>query len=349
MNGKQFITKIFVRSAGLALCLGMVSQAQAGPGAGQCTADAGTKPYTFSFISTMTDPSQNMTGKVIENAAGSSWYLSSSYNVTCGCSTMTAAYVTAISALSQLDHNDGTMNYYILNEYLAVGSMVWIHGGRQTYVAVPFSDVSNLNRGGSTCYSQPYLSGARGKINLYFRRPFVGRSVIPNTKLLDVYLSSTSGVASTTPVSTVSMNGTVIVPQNCDINPQPVTVEFGDILASNFTTRGAMPKNFTRVTKQLTLACTNISDGVRISLSFQGTPDNNDPTALKTNNDDIAVKIEDASGRGISPNSGRLPVDLNYDTQRGTTQIGLYPVNTTGRNPETGIFNAQATIRAEIQ
>lgn len=335
------------RRAGLILSLGLVWQAQAAPG--QCVADSGTKSYAFSFVSTMTEPSQNTTGKVIPDAAGNNWNMQSVYSVTCECTSMTAAYATALSALPTLDHNDGTMNYFVLNDYLAVGSMVWIHGELQKYVATPFRNISNLNYPLSSCFSQPFLSGARGKISLYFRRPFVGKNVIPSTKILDVYLSSTSGVTSTRPVSTVTMSGTVIVPQKCDINPQPVTVDFGDILSGSFTRKGAMPDNFAKVTRQLTLACTNISDGVKISLSFQGTPDLNDPTALKTDNDDIAVRIEDAAGNGITPVSGNLPVNFDYTTQSGSTQMGLYPINTTGHTPQTGTFNARATIRAEIQ
>jgi type 1 fimbria pilin len=319
------------------------------PPAGQCEADSGIKSYSFTFNSTFTDPAQNIAGKIIENAAGNNWNSASNYIATCGCSSMTAAYITATSSLPRLDHNDGTLDYFVLNDYLAVGSKVWIAGKRGVFMPVPFTNESNKATQSSTCISQPYLSGARGQINLYFRRPFVGQSIIPGTKLLDVYVSSTNGVNSTKPVSTVSMSGTVTVPQNCEINPQPVTISFGDILSGSFATKGEKPKGFTPVNKVLTLACRNISEGVKISLSFQGTPDPNEPTALKSSNGDIAVKIEDSAGAAITPQSGRLPINLDYVSQSGITSINLYPINTTGNTPSVGSFNATATIRAEIE
>lgn len=325
----------------------VVPQALAVP-AGQCSADAGTKDYTFNFNSAITVPEQNIAGKVVENAAGDSWNSKTTYKATCGCTTMTAAYVTAASRLTNIDHNDGAITYYELNEYLAVGSLVWIGGSRQAFVAAPFTNESNRSTDSGPCISQSYSSGAKGQINLYFRRPFVGQTIIPNTKLLDVYLSSTSGVMSPTPASSVYMSGTVTVPQSCEINPQPVTVDFGDILVNDFKTKGMMPNNFTPINKHLTVACRNISQGVIISLSFQATPDINEPTALKTNNNDIGVIIEDQDGNKIIPKSGKLPVTMDYAAQSGTTEMNVYPINTTGNTLSIGGFEATATIRAEI-
>ena len=321
----------------------------AAPAPGQCEAIGGPKGYSFTFSPTFTDPAQNVAGKVIENAAGSNWNSPSSYLASCGCTSMTAAYITATSALTTLNHTDGPLKYYVLNEYLAVSSQVYIGGEYKDYVPAPFNNQTNRATQSGGCFRQPYLSGSRGKINLYFRRPFVGQSIIPYTKLLDVYLSSTNGVTSPTPVSSVSMSGMVTVPQNCEINPQPVTVNFGDILSGSFSTKGAKPAGFTPIRRELTLACRNISDGVKISLSFQGTPDPNEPTALISSNTDIAVKIVDTQGTAITPQSGRLPVAMDYVNQSGRSEISLYPINTTGNSPEVGSFNATATIRAEIE
>jgi type 1 fimbria pilin len=341
---QQIGAAVLLAVAGLAVAPEALAEAP-----GQCSSDTGPQDYPFNFSSIMTDPSQNIAGKIIPNAAGNAWNSSSTFHATCGCTNMTAAYATAVSELPVMDHSDGTDTYFVLNDYLAVGSQVWVAGSRKAYVPAPFDNVSNLATTSGSCTSQPYSSGAKGQVNLYFRRPFVGQSVIPPTKILSVYLASTSGVKSASPVSTVTMSGTVIVPQNCDINPQPVTVDFGDILSGSFKTKGAKPDNFTPVNKQLTLACRNISEGVKISLSFQGTPDVNEPTALKTNNSDIAVKIEDRNGNAITPQSGRLPVAMDYAAQTGSTEINLYPVNTTGNNPAVGTFNATATIKAEIE
>lgn len=315
---------------------------------GQCSSDTGIKDYPFNFNAVLTIPEQNVANKVIEDAAGNSWNSKTNYKATCGCTNMTAAYATAVSGLTDIDHTDGTITYYAISEYLAVGSLVWIGGSRQELVPTPFANESNRSTASGPCSSQPYTSGARGQINLYFRRTFVGQSIIPNTKLLDIYLSSTSGVTSSTPVSSVYMSGTVTVPQSCEINPQPVNVDFGDIIANNFKTKGVKPDGFTPINKQLTVACRNIAEGVVISLSFQATPDTNEPMAFKTSNDDIGVIIEDRDGKIIAPKSGKLPVTMDYVAQSGTTEMNVYPINTTGNALAVGEFNATATIRAEI-
>ncbi|SVK52679.1 putative fimbrial protein StiH [Acinetobacter baumannii] len=146
------------------------------------------------------------------------------------------------------------------------------------------------------------------------------------------------------------MSGTVTVPQSCEISPQTVTVDFGDILTTNFQTKGAMPPRFTPEERTLTLACRNISDGVKVSLSFRGEADGSMPEALKTSNSNIGVMIKDMQGNVIRPQSGRLPIDnFQYPNQSGSSRISVYPINTTGQAPSVGQFNATATIQAEIQ
>lgn len=330
-------------------------QVLAAPAPGTCVTEGGTQEYNFNFDASFDAPEQNTTGKIIENASGNKWNITKPYIATCGCNTMTAAYFTANPSLSKgLDFTDGSgLQYYILNDFLSVASKVYIAGGRGEYIPVPFANVSNKNDSYSVSCSgtrNEYYSGARGSINLRFRRPFVGVQVIPTTRLVEVYMSSTAGVSSPTPVSFVTMSGTVTVPQNCEISPQPVIVNFGDIMSTDFKEKGKMPRGFTPHHKELTLACRNISDGVKISLSFQGEADPNEPDALKSSNKDIAVKIEDSSSNAIiSPNNGRLPVIMNYAEQNGKTGMTLYPVNTTNKAPEVGVFNSTATIRAEIE
>ncbi len=342
---------------GSVIAVGLCVAQQAQAATGICRALNGTQQYTFPFDQTFTDPAVNVTGKIIENAAGSNWSGGPTYPVTCDCPnppTMGASYITASSPLPPGSTPINGMQSYILNDYLAVAAEVWVAGANPAYVAIPFSNRSNglSNNTGQQCSSWNYGSGSQGKITLYFRRPFVGTQVIPLTKLVDVSISSISGVTSPTPAATVSMSGTVTVPQSCDINPQAITINFGDIMSNAFKTAGAKPDNFTKVNQRLTLACRNISDGVKIDLSFQGASDGNDSSALKTSNSDIAVKIEDAMGNVISPNNGRLPVNMNYTGQvdsSGTTEMNLYPINTTGNTPSVGVFNATATIRVEIQ
>ncbi|MCR0997288.1 fimbrial protein [Serratia rubidaea] len=331
-----------------------VPQTLAAPAPGTCVSEGGTQKYPFTFETSFDSPDKNTTGMIIENASQDKWNISQPYFATCGCSTMNAAYFSAVPLLKGLDYIDPTgWEYHILNDFLSVASKVHIAGGLGKDVQVPFTNISNRNGSYEVACSgkkNEYYSGAKGTINLRFRRPFVGVQVIPPTRLVEVYMSSTSGVTSPTPVSYVMMSGSVTVPQNCEISPQPVTVNFGDIASTEFKEKGKMPKNFTPHHKELTLACRNISDGVKISLSFQGEADPNDATALKSTNKDIAVKVEDSlSSDVISPNNGRLPVMMNYTDQTGKTGINVYPINTSNEMPEVGVFNSTATIRVEIE
>lgn len=197
----------------LALAGGMLSTTAK---AAACYATAGQKTYNFNMSYLLADPTQNSAGRVINNAY--QWNLSGNYNVTCSCSgTYTGAYITAKVPDTGQVYSDGNLNYYAINEYLAVASEVFIGGNYQGLKATPFTSVSNRNIA-TNCDKYPYATGARGTISLYFRRPFVGVQTIPLTKVVDVYIASDATTQASTPVSTVWMSGTVTVPQSCTIN-----------------------------------------------------------------------------------------------------------------------------------
>ncbi len=329
----------------LALAGGMLSTTAK---AAACYATAGQKTYNFNMSYLLADPTQNSAGRVINSAY--QWNLSGNYNVTCSCSgTYTGAYITAKVPDTGQVYSDGNLNYYAINEYLAVASEVFIGGNYQGLKATPFTSVSNRNIA-TNCDKYPYATGARGTISLYFRRPFVGVQTIPLTKVVDVYIASDATTQASTPVSTVWMSGTVTVPQSCTINGGGViSVPLGSIMSGDIVTKGEMAKNFTPKNVNFNVACTNISEGVKVSLSFQGTPDANDPTAFSTTNNDVGVRIQNPSGSTIVPQGGELPLTMDYGSQVGKSAISLFPINTTGNAPDTGDFTATATIRAEIQ
>jgi len=330
----------------LTLAAGMLStQAQAS----DCGPVNGTRMYDFPLNYLLQDPSQNTTGRIINEAY--SWNLGSNYNVTCSCPAGTSyspGYVTTRVPDTGLAYSDGTLNFYNISDTLAVASAVWIQGNVRRNVATPFASVSNDTA--SPCSRGVFATGSRGAVSLYFKRPFVGVQTIPRTKVVDVYIATDPSTQSTTPVSTVWMSGTVTVPQSCEINGGGViTVPFGNVLSGDISTKGEMAKNFTPKKVDLNVACTNISEGVKVSLSFQGTPDANDPTALSTTNADVGVRIQDPNGATVAPLNGRLPIAMDYTAQAGTSSINLFPFNTSGKEPDLGDFSATATIRAEIE
>lgn len=316
--------------------------------AAECRSDAGPKQYNFLLDYTLKDPTENMSGRTIDGAY--EWSLGSSYGVVCSCTgEYGPAWITAKVPDTGLVYTEGKLKFYAINDYLAVASEVWIAGETKAMVATPFGPESNKNPA-VKCGSFRYATGSRGVISLYFRRPFVGEQDIPTTRVVDVYIASDNTTQSSEPVSTVWMSGKVTVPQSCVINGGGViTVPFGNIMAGDITTKGEIAKNFTPRNVNFNVACSNISDGVKVNLNFSGTPDANDPTAFSTTNSDVGVRIRDPEGETVNPNGGVLPLTMDYSTQVGTSAISLFPLNTTGKMPETGDFTATATIRAEIQ
>ncbi|HDX8893779.1 TPA: fimbrial protein [Klebsiella oxytoca] len=318
------------------------------------TTTSGKVPFrnTFSFIETFTNPAQNQAGMTFPRLYR--WNTGGRYNAKCDCGsdvTGPTYFKATIPGLAATQTRGG-VNYYQLNKYLEIASELYIAGRVNDYFPTPINNKSNNNNQGYACNpgGTDFDSGSVGYISLYFTRPFVGQVTIPPTVILNVYGTRISGSYSANPLTQILMSGSVTVPQSCEINTgQPINIDFGDIAANNFKTSGQMPTGFTPHVVNMTVACTNISSGVKIALSFQGTADTNDSTALATTNSDIAVRIENITGVKIPVISGMLPVSLNYATQKGDTTMKIYPINTTGNVPDGGGFTATATIQAEIE
>ena len=317
--------------------------------AGTCEAHGGPKAFNFIMDYRLDNPTENTAGRTIQNAY--QWNLNQDYGVVCACTGQyTEAFIMAKVPDTGEVYSDGSLHYFRINDYLAAATSVFVGGNLGKNLPTPFPSTSNLQSVSQNCSFAVYSTGSKGNVSLYFIRPFVGVQTIPLTKLVDVYVATDPTSQSSTPVSVVWMSGTVTVPQSCVINGGGViNVPFGDILSGNIATKGEKAKNFTPKTVNFDVACTNISEGVKVSLTFQGTPDATDPTALATTNKDVGVRIQDPAGAPVAPQSGELPLTMDYSSQVGTSAISLFPFNTTGKAPETGDFTATATIRAEIQ
>lgn len=321
---------------------------------GWCTTVGGVKQYNYNYTQVFADPSQNFAGKLVNNAY--SWSSGGNYIVGCDCTGTNAPgpqyYKMTPGDLTQLEHTSGNVSFYSLNNYLSISSQVWVAAGVGAYVQVPQSNISNLGGGAKVCggNSTSFSTGGQGSISLYFVRPFVGQINIPTTKIVDVYSSTVSGTFGGSPIASVIISGSVTVPQSCNINAgQVINVELGNVLSENIKTKGAISNGYTPKVVNMTLVCNNISQGVNISLSINGETSTGNANALKTTNNDIGVKILDSTGTVVSPNSGRLPVTMNYSAQTGTSVMSLAPMNVTGNVPSAGQFNAIATINAEMQ
>lgn len=336
------------KTVALVFCVfGGVNMAQAATG--WCTPDNGTQGFNFIFTPTVTTTAENQAG--ITKPRMYNWSLGTTYPATCDCAANIVGhtfYKAEVPNLA-LDRDLGGLSYYALNKYISVASELYIAGTVNDYIATPIDGFDN-NADNACAVSINYGSGSKGYVSLYFIRPFVGQVVIPPTKILNVFGSKIKGSYSPIPLASITMSATVTVPQSCNINAgQVINVDLGQIKAGDIKTKGAMANGFTPKFVDLTLACSNVSDGVKVSLSINGEASSGDQTALATSNSDIGLRILDAMGGIVSPNSGKLPVNMNYSAQTGTSTLSVAPMNVTGKWPRGGLFNATATIRAEIE
>ncbi|CAI1038946.1 fimbrial protein [Serratia proteamaculans] len=330
-----------------AIILMLACQGGAWAYTGWCNPAYGTQVFTVPFTYNLNDPSQNVAGRVISPA--NTWDLGVYYTGSCDCVGSGVNHYKAESPLTDVAYRDGTRTYYSVNDYLAVATDVFIGGNVLAYRAAPFTDVGN-NKDSPCGVQKNFETGSKGNIHLYFKKPFVGESVIPSTTVIRVYGTKTPGSYSGTPLSIVNISGTVTVPQSCKINDgQVINIEFGNILSNDFKTKGAGPTGYAAKVEQLAYVCTNMAQGVKLNFTFKGQASPDDSNALATSNPDVGVRLEDMSGTVLTPNSGKLPAVLDHATQKGSTSFKSYPVNTTGKEPAAGEFKSTATIITNIE
>lgn len=320
---------------------------------GWCTAVDGTQTYSFNFGSKIiTDPTQNTAGQSYPDVY--SWDSSQVYHMSCDCTdnTGTTYEATYFKTLTELPigHNDGTNQYYQVDDYLEVSTSVFVGGAVGAYVPTPWVNVSNKTT--SVCASNPdgrgYATGAKGKLSLYIKKPFVGVVNIANVKIIDIYASLFSGSFGGQPISSVYMTGSVTVPQSCTINAgQIVTVDFGSFMSGEFKNKGQMPAGYTPKTITVPIKCNGMDANASLTLRFQAEASADEPAAIKTSNDDVGVQITDDSGKVIEPNSGLLPFQLD-DNLQATVTFHAAPISTTGNAPAEGTFSATAYIRVDF-
>lgn len=315
---------------------------------GWCTVAGGsTEQFKYDFgTMNISDTSKNQPGTVFPDAY--SWDLGSAYYSICSCEgTFPRMYFHTETGLA-LGHNDGSEQYYSVNDYLEVATSVYIAGNRAAYVNTPWENESNEQNQTHDCTSSYTTStGSKGKLSLYIKKAFVG-TVSINTKIVDIYGSSVSGSFGGSPLASVYLTGQVIVPQTCSVNAgQIVTVDFGSFMSGEFKNKGQMPAGYTPKTITVPIKCNGMDANASLTLRFQAEASADEPAAIKTSNDDVGVQITDDSGKVIEPNSGLLPFQLD-DNLQATVTFHAAPISTTGNAPAEGTFSATAYIRVDF-
>ncbi|ABU77591.1 fimbrial protein [Cronobacter sakazakii] len=318
---------------------------------GFCNTTNGPKIYTVDASMSVSDPDNNQTGKTFTERFGSS----ENYSAHCDCDD------------SDLNKDPHPGAYY-KGEYLApatqYGSAYYIHVNDNIELAaainianvgdvqVPFTDIWNKKNNG--CSLNSFTTGQSGVLAFRISKPFFGQMTIPQMAVAAIYGTVRPGQYSSEPMAKVFVEGTITVPQSCEINAgEVISVDFGTIFAKNFATRGHKPEGF--VDKKTTIAyiCKNISDGVTLTMTFSGAPANGIPEALATTNPDVGVLIKDDSEQVIPVNTGEVPMPLDPSTdmtnRTGKVDILTAPVNLSGNTPQMGEFSGSASITIDIR
>ncbi|EOI3443352.1 fimbrial protein [Cronobacter turicensis] len=316
---------------------------------GYCIADGGPKVFNVDATTVMTNPDNNQAGKTFNSTFGSS----ETYSAHCNCSTSDASQKPGIYYKSNylMPSTQESGNTYVhLNDYLDVAAFIFIaHVGD---VVVPFTDIWNTTSNG--CELHDFSTGRQGSLTFRITKSFIGKIVIPRTPLVALYGTVRPGHYSTEPLAQVFVQGTITVPQSCEINAgEVISVDFGTIFASNFTTRGHKPDGFVDKKTAIAYVCKNISDGVVLTMTFSGAPANGMPEALATSNADVGVLLKNASEQVIPINTSEvpMPLDTSADISRRTGAVNILtaPVNLSGKTPQNGEFSGSASITVNIR
>lgn len=173
-----------------------------GNGSGWCQPTSGTHDFPFSFNQTITDTDGNQTGTIVEEH----WSAGGEYSAKCDCDnsdyrgynyfTATTGDLTQKGTHSETRYY-GHMDYYVLvTGKLEIGTEAYIAGKLGEYIPVPFSSISNNDASAGGCGDAEMKSmtaGNKGTVRIYITHPLVGEISIPQTTIMNLYLSKTPG------------------------------------------------------------------------------------------------------------------------------------------------------------
>ncbi|MBW2853100.1 fimbrial protein, partial [Escherichia coli] len=247
-------------------------------------------------------------------------------------------------------------NWYKINDYLAAKVLLQVKGSSPT--AVPFENVGTggdtrwhiCDPGGQRLGGQG-ASGNSGSFSLKILQPFVGSVVIPPmalARLFECYNIPAGDSCTTTgtPVLVYYLSGTINSLGSCSVNAgETIEVDLGDVFAANFRVVGHKPLGARTAELAIPVRCNTGNAGlVNVNLSLTATTDPSYPQAIKTSRPGVGVVVTDSQNNIISPAGGTLPLSIPDDAD-SIARMNVYPVSTTGVPPETGRFEATATVR----
>ncbi|MFC5698862.1 fimbrial protein [Pseudomonas sp. GCM10022186] len=199
-------------------------------------------------------------------------------------------------------------------------------------------------------------TGKTGRLHLMIDKPFIGESVIPKTKLLELRgtVENTSSTGAT-PLADVWMSGSVVVPQSCELAPgQVTTIDFGNLNPWEVAGPGETPQR--TVSRTFQIQCKNISEMVAVNLSLEGAPHAKQTNALAVNDrSDLAIILKN-NGRIVPPlrefatpkPENLIPLTFNQAEQKGEFDLETYPIKAE-KYVDPGEFKSQVTLKFEFE
>lgn len=327
--------------------------AQAAAYTGKCHVTQGNPTIGVDFGVKTLEEEENTAGVVKDNFY--QWNESNDYYVSCDCDKNEIRNgVWAFAADSPLPALGDS--WYKINDYLAAKVLLGVKGNSPS--AVPFENISTSNDtrpsvcspGGQRLGGRG-ASGNSGSFSLKILQPFVGTVTIPRIVLANLYEcynipKSSSCTATGEPVLVYYLSGTINSLQSCSVNAgETIEVDLGDVFAANFRIAGHKPLGARTAELSIPVRCNTGNAGlVNMNLSLTATSDPSYPQAIKTSRPGVGVVVTDSQNNIVSPAGGTLPFAIPDDTD-SYVRMNVYPVSTTGEPPETGSFEATATVR----
>ncbi|EQV87957.1 hypothetical protein G893_04179 [Escherichia coli KOEGE 71 (186a)] len=327
---------------------------------GICTPDNGVFHSTLNFSGYLITANQNRVGTIFNTTVSNG----GSYPGRCHCNTgpldrFPFVYYTArINDALSFAGVHSNLNYYNLNPNLDVGIAIDILGVGM--VNAPFEYQPNKPSASYDCGRiEPlnFSSGARAQIYFYIKKTFVGKLIIPETKISTLYatISRDTPVDYSQPLADVYIRGDITAAQTCEINNlQPIYFDFKEIPAADFSSVAGSAVTTHKITKTVTIECENLGllNTDDITTSFYATESSTDNSMVVTSNPNVGVKIYDKNNKEIKVNGGELSTDMGkttvYGEKAGSVTFSAAPASLTGARPAPGTFTATATITVEI-
>ncbi|HEX4502680.1 MAG TPA: fimbrial protein [Scandinavium sp.] len=199
-------------------------------------------------------------------------------------------------------------------------------------------------------------------MKMYIKKPILGEEIIPLTPVVQNFacLSFGSGAGcdatNASPVSTISLSGSLTAPLSCVINAgSTIEVELGNIVSSQFLAKGLPPSGYTLKNVDISYHCTDPavpnSSKIRLSLSAdQGISDaDNRYIAKMLDRDDIGVRLFDENHNSVVlDGTADFSVPLD-DDGNGSIRLKAAPVSTTTSKPEPGKFEGNVTVKMDLR